>query len=848
MAITSIADEIDGEKINVEYEDSVDSSEADDKNIDEDIEDEPDDEKDDETGEAVGGDNIEELQSEDIMTVEVEDQLYNASQENWMWPVETYEGYNVERHKDGAIYTALDLFASNNRTMIAAKSGTVIEVYSGCNNHSGIDNGKCMDRNICSPNFGVVRDTTIKTYGYCNFGFGNGIVVRADDGTYYSYAHMNSVSVSKNQHINQGDPVGLVGDAGFSQGTHCHFEIASSATTSGSGWYNFTHLNPAPDFMGGNISYVIKGSSSGPISTTIYSSLSVTNIGENTAKIESSLNQSYWDISECGYYIGTSESNMTKGSVIDRPAGSEVKYLSYALSGLSPGTTYYYEVYAVRNGTTYWTGKKTFTTTGTPFYGSVDVVKVYPGMLECSGWAFDKASPTSVCEIQIYVDDTCYGIIQTAELREDVKNKYSQTTNNQGFHSIWKTSIIGEHTLRIYVVNGSKKYLLDERKVTLKENVPPTISDVKVTDISSTGYTVTCKVTDSLQANIKSIQFRTTANGKTTAYKDGSFDGTTATFKVDIKDFSNYKGTYQTEICATDYNGASTTAKTSNVTIDDPLMVKSHSLILGGTIGLNFDMYIPKSLRSDSGAYVMINGEKYLISSATKSGDYYRFTYKVNAKEMYDNCTLTVYDKNGKKVNIENSSAVNGSYVYSVGKYLDETISKSSDTNMISLAKAMRYYGYAAQYYFGYNTSKAGTLPNYSNIDLSSYRLSTTGKLPEGLSYSGSSLLLNNNTSLKHYFSVDSNHSVSEYKFKVDGTTVTPVKTSDNIYCITISGIPANKLSTAYSLSINDSYSMTYGPMSYAYKALGKNDSNALAKLMYAMEEYSRKAESYFGK
>jgi len=777
-----------------------------------------------------------------VEIVEDEEEMLTAS-EQWLWPVPSSRNVTQGfRPSSNPGHDGIDIGAAANATMVAAKSGTVVQVYSGCKNHSGGNTGLCSNKKICSPNTDIYYSTNKNG---CNFGFGNGCVVRADDGTYYSYAHLNAVYVTQGQHISQGATVGLAGDTGYSYGVHCHFEIASSASTSGSGWYNFTNLNPTP----GVINYIY---SANPTPSTIMANSYVSNITETTATINAELND-FYKVTECGYYFGTSPTNMTLASTIDHPT-TNVKKIYYNLSGLSNGTTYYYNIYTIKDNIDYWTGVQSFTTAQS-FTGCADGFISYPGLLAVSGWVFENVHPKELCYIDIYIgDDTNpYKTLSTGVSRTDVSQLYPQTSNNQGFYGVFDTKKYGtgDKLVRVFAVNKERTnwMFIGSKTVTLKANVPPTISDVKVSNITDSGYTVTCKVTDSLPEDIKSIQFRTTVNGTTSSYVNGSFNGSTgvATYNVDIKNFSNQTGTYQTEICATDLSGATTTTKASAVSIGKPITVNSHSLIVGGAVGLNFDMYIPQSIRNDGGAYVMINNQKFIVSEATKVGDLYRFTYKVNAKEMNDNCTLSVYDKNGKKINVQNSTAVNGSYVYSVAKYLNEIVSSSKDSNMVELAKAMRNYGNAAQIYFAYNTSNAGGITPYKTSDFSGYVPTGMYSLPDGLTYVGSSLLLNGQTSLRHYFNVDGKHSISDYKFKISNTDVNPVKKSDGLYYVTIADIPANKLSTTYKVTINNDYSINYSALSYAYKTVEKGDSDNLVQLMHLLSDYNKKAITYFG-
>ena len=87
------------------------------------------------------------------------------------------------------------------------------------------------------------------------------------------------------------------------------------------------------------------------------------------------------------------------------------------------------------------------------------------------------------------------------------------------------------------------------------DTTPPTISDVSVTDISATGYTVTCKVSDN--KGVARVSFPSwPLNGAQVLWKDGTISNGTATFRVNVSDHNGANGcTYVTHIYAYDNAG-----------------------------------------------------------------------------------------------------------------------------------------------------------------------------------------------------------------------------------------------------------------------------------------------------
>lgn len=136
------------------------------------------------------------------------------------WPVRDVNGTSItalsSNHGVGG-HKGIDIKNSSGCNWYAAYGGVVYKKYEGCvtnanGNHAG-----------CSPNHG-------RWNGYCNDGFGNGIVIRCNIGGtnyYMQYAHMASVSsgIREGQMIEKGTYLGIVGDRGYSYGPHAHFEI-----------------------------------------------------------------------------------------------------------------------------------------------------------------------------------------------------------------------------------------------------------------------------------------------------------------------------------------------------------------------------------------------------------------------------------------------------------------------------------------------------------------------------------------------------------------------------------------------------------------------------------------------
>ena len=98
--------------------------------------------------------------------------------------------------------------------------------------HNGIDIGGGGN-----PIFSIADGTVIAKYGgvcgnsysSCGGGWGNWVAVKHNSGHVSMYAHLSgSASVSVGQSVSQGQPIGKIGNSGFSTGPHLHFSIYDS--------------------------------------------------------------------------------------------------------------------------------------------------------------------------------------------------------------------------------------------------------------------------------------------------------------------------------------------------------------------------------------------------------------------------------------------------------------------------------------------------------------------------------------------------------------------------------------------------------------------------------------------
>ena len=183
------------------------------------------------------------------------------------------------------------------------------------------------------------------------------------------------------------------------------------------------------------------------------------------------------------------------------------------------------------------------------------------------GWAFDEDEPSTPLNIHVYIGDRIIGTTIANLARPDVNSTYG-CSGNHGYEFTFEVGkeFVGEQTVRIYAINvgGGTNAFLGEKQVTIGEDTSaPVISDCKVTDITSSGYTVTCKVTD--DTGVDRVQFPTwTAyNGQddiveawqTNSAASGQKNGNVYTYEVKASEHNYELGIYNTHIYASDRYG-----------------------------------------------------------------------------------------------------------------------------------------------------------------------------------------------------------------------------------------------------------------------------------------------------
>ena len=160
-----------------------------------------------------------------------------------------------------------------------------------------------------------------------------------------------------------------------------------------------------------------------------------------------------------------------------------------------------------------------------------------------------------------------------------------------------------------------------------KDGTAPVIQNVRVTDVTKDGYTVTCDVSDNV--GVTRVAFPTWTNADwqdDILWKDGSISNGKATFRVNISDHGNQRGEYLTYIYAYDAAGnvsAETDATRLHVNVGIPLtgieLPESMTLQYGRTLYCDVT-YVPEDTTDDKAVtWSSSNTSVFKVSNKTET-------------------------------------------------------------------------------------------------------------------------------------------------------------------------------------------------------------------------------------
>ena len=308
----------------------------------------------------------------------------------------------------------------------------------------------------------------------------------------------------------------------------------------------------------------------------------------------------------------------------------------------------------------------------------------------------------------------------------------------------------------------------------------------------------------------------------------------------------------------------------SGVESQEPGVIRSVATALDGTIGLQFFVSFPGDTVNDETYAVMTLNGRSVMQTIPQAGrqmvnDYncYYFTMPVYAKEIYDDVTLKLYDKDGNQIRLESSGGMDfteSGCQYSVAKYLQyvQTIPDTVGEKMVTLAVNMLEYGIAAKIHLDYNSEGYGLSSTTTSVTaelMEAYMATAEGSRPADITGLAFSLDLKSVTTLTMDFTFTSLDAAANYKFKVDGADQTPIWNGNTctlqVYNIGAKDLDQIHLYTVTDLEGNALWTVNVSALTYARKAImnGTADNDEkLTAIGQGLYLYSQAANEYFAK
>ena len=249
------------------------------------------------------------------------------------------------------------------------------------------------------------------------------------------------------------------------------------------------------------------------------------------------------------------------------------------------GTCYGSQTNILANVTAYWyVAGYNISSSGNAPTGWLDsVTSEGVGKIRVRGWTLDADSPTTSLDVHVYIggaagDSKAEGhVIKANQARSDIAAAYPGAGSAHGFDAVISTFKSGNQPVYVYGINvgGGGNALLNNsgaRVNIIADTAAPTINDVKVSNVSGRGYTVTCKVSDNVGVTKVTMPTWTLKNGQDDlVWHTATISGNTATFHVGIGDHNLESGDYLTHIYAYDAAGNSSSAAAPVVTLPNIL-------------------------------------------------------------------------------------------------------------------------------------------------------------------------------------------------------------------------------------------------------------------------------------
>lgn len=286
---------------------------------------------------------------------------------------------------------------------------------------------------------------------------------------------------------------------------------------------------------------------------------------------------------------------------------------------------------------------------------------------------------------------------------------------------------------------------------------------------------------------------------------------------------------------------------TFTASVVDDITITSFSLLLEGSIGVkayvSLSPYAERNI-DDITAKATYKGEEYIIPliSQNKGDDkVYYLKFNVAAKDMHEDIEFSIKSST--------SSEVATITVVDYVDYVNENSAQFADT--IDLVNAMYDFGEYSRKYFKGEEIDPKTDASELDVSITSVHKPIKAGSVTGLSIYSSSLLLESETTIRHYFKLAEGANIADYTFSLEDGTILVPETKDGYWYVDISNIPSHRLNKLRLLTVTKGSEIAkflYSPLAYAKTVIERNSAKQidLINALKSFYNYFVESKDYF--
>lgn len=271
----------------------------------------------------------------------------------------------------------------------------------------------------------------------------------------------------------------------------------------------------------------------------------------------------------------------------------------------------------------------------------------------------------------------------------------------------------------------------------------------------------------------------------------------------------------------------------------DRCEVKGYTVSLDGKIGINYYLDVSDDI-ADTAIVTLSNTSEQVHFEEVKTiyGANYCIRAYVAPKDVDEIITLTIKDNDGNVY-------VNASL--SLGEYINASYTANNNTLNNLLTRLKDYCYMAKQYFAGVDYTAEGGDYDLVADYVSEYAMAYEDSGCVGAKYIGSSLVLENEVSICHYFVFDNGYSIEDFEIDCNGDEIITV--DGNVCCIKIPNITALDMEINYITVVSDmdgnSVEIEYSVLSYIDTAVHNEIDSKLDDLVKSLFWYYIYCEFY---